>query len=159
MVNDIADWYEKYGPMVFRRCRKMLQNEDNAKDAVQDVFLKLLKTRGKTVSCPSSYLYTAATKVCLNRIRANKQYAGLADDIQEFPDYDGRLEEIDAEMLVQVLLQDDDEGSRTICYLRYFDGMSLEEIGENMGMSKITIEKRLVVFKNRVLLKLEKDNT
>jgi RNA polymerase sigma-70 factor (ECF subfamily) len=160
MANDVAAWYEKYGPMVFRRCRKILRNEEEAKDAVQDVFIKLLKARKENVTCLfSSYLYTSATRICLNRIRARNEYEGLAKDFEDFPGRDDSFEQIDAELLAEAILQDDAEDNRTICYMRFFDGMTLEEIGENVGLSRTAIEKRLAVFKNRVLLKWERDNT
>ena len=35
--------YEKYGPMVLRRCRQLLGDEEEAMDVTQDVFVKLLQ--------------------------------------------------------------------------------------------------------------------
>jgi len=160
MTNDVAALYRKYGPMVFRRCRKMLRNEDEAKDAVQDVFLNLIKTAGvNSVPYPSSYLYTSATNVCLNRIRDKKWQVGDFYDMEDFPGNDDGYEQINAKLLIQAILQDESEDTRAICYMRYFDKMTLEEIGENMGISKSTVEKRLATFKKRAFLKLEKDNT
>src|SRR5262245_65593016 len=56
--------------MVLRRCRRLLRDEDEALDACQDVFVRLLEHR-RTLEAryPSSLLYRIATNVCLNRIR------------------------------------------------------------------------------------------
>jgi DNA-directed RNA polymerase specialized sigma24 family protein len=35
--------YRKYAPMVLRRCRSILRDEDAAQDAMQDVFVQLLR--------------------------------------------------------------------------------------------------------------------
>ena len=35
----------RYGPMVLRRCRHLLRNEDEALDACQDVFVRLIEQR------------------------------------------------------------------------------------------------------------------
>ena len=36
---DIDALYRQYAPMVFRRCRSMLKNEERAQDAMQDTFI------------------------------------------------------------------------------------------------------------------------
>ena len=62
--------YEKYGPMVLRRCRRLLRDEDRALDAMQDVFVRVLQNQGRLhATYPSNLLYRIATNVCLNRIR------------------------------------------------------------------------------------------
>jgi DNA-directed RNA polymerase specialized sigma24 family protein len=42
---DIEDASRRYGPMVLRRCRQLLRDENEALDAWQDVFLRLLERR------------------------------------------------------------------------------------------------------------------
>jgi len=70
---DIELLYKKYGPMVYRRCRSMLKNDDAAVDAMQDVFVQLINKMEKlTMNAPSSLLYTIATNICLNIIRKSK---------------------------------------------------------------------------------------
>jgi len=76
---DVAAWYEKYGPMVIRRCRKILGNGDDAMDAVHDVFVNLLQAKSRLHGAfPSSLLYTMATNICLNYIRKNKRLVNRA---------------------------------------------------------------------------------
>jgi RNA polymerase sigma-70 factor (ECF subfamily) len=40
---DVTSLSLRYGPMVLRRCRHLLRNEDEALDACQDVFLRVLE--------------------------------------------------------------------------------------------------------------------
>jgi RNA polymerase sigma-70 factor (ECF subfamily) len=42
---DVEAYYARCGPMVLRRCRKFLQDNEKAFDALQDVFEKLLLYR------------------------------------------------------------------------------------------------------------------
>ena len=73
MPIDIAALYEKYGPMVLRRCRSILGDEQDSLDAVHDVFVSLLRVEKRLNDrFPSSLLYTIATNVCLNRLRKKK---------------------------------------------------------------------------------------
>ncbi|AEF82333.1 RNA polymerase sigma factor [Leadbettera azotonutricia] len=71
MAIDIKTWYEKYGPMVFRRCKGMLHSEEDALDAVHDVFVQLMRAKLDD-RYPSSLLYTMATNTCLNKLRWRK---------------------------------------------------------------------------------------
>ncbi len=57
MAIDIESFYRKYGPMVLRRCRSILKDEESALDAMQDVFVKILKKEKElTGDSPSSLL-------------------------------------------------------------------------------------------------------
>ena len=42
---DIAEWCRRYGPMVLRRCRRLLRDESEALDACQDVFVRVIERR------------------------------------------------------------------------------------------------------------------
>src|SRR5574341_1142847 len=78
---DVEALAERYGPMVLRRCRQLLHDEDEAMDASQDVFVRLLEHRGRLLArYPSSLLYRIATNVCLNRIRDRGRHATTSDD-------------------------------------------------------------------------------
>src|SRR6056297_2879367 len=71
---DVEDFYRTYGPMVLRRCRGLLRNEEEALDAMQETFVRILrKQRQLDNRAPSSLLYISATNVCLNMIRAKKR--------------------------------------------------------------------------------------
>lgn len=158
MAIDIAAWYEKYGPMVIRRCRALLRNDDEAMDAVQDVFFNLLKAEGRLKdSFPSSLLYTIATNVCLNRIRSKKRNNVLLESFggeENSFAVDEGYEQVDAELLVNAIMEDESEENRTICFMYYADGMSLKETGEAAGLSISGVRKRLDAFRKRALKKL-----
>jgi len=162
MAIDIAAWYEKYGPMVIRRCRALLRNDEEAMDAVQDVFVNLLRTEGRLRdSFPSSLLYTIATNVCLNRLRSKKREAGetrfspgFDAEGEAFGAVSGDYDQVEAELLVEAILEDESEKVRTICFMYHADGMTLREIGEAVGLSISGVRKRLEAFKKRARLKL-----
>lgn len=83
--------------MVLRRCRSLLSNEEMAYDAMQDVFLQVVK-RQKNLhgEAPSSLLYTIATNTCLNVIRSsrnkvNKEMSDSIVEIAAFDDFENRF--------------------------------------------------------------------
>jgi RNA polymerase sigma-70 factor (ECF subfamily) len=70
--------YREHGPAVLRRARQILQDEDEARDALQEIFLLLanhptFEQRGGT----TAWFYTRTTHFCLNRLRDNKNRARL----------------------------------------------------------------------------------
>src|SRR5262245_7378722 len=78
---DVTAITMRYGPMVLRRCRQLLGNEDEALDACQDVFVRVLEHQSTLdARYPSSLLYRIATNVCLNRIRDRRRKPDTADE-------------------------------------------------------------------------------
>mgnify|MGYP002830669858 CR=1 FL=1 len=75
---DVEELYQRYGPMVMRRCRQLLKEVNEALDATQDVFVQILKRRDRLeMTYPSSLLYRIATNQCLNRIRDGQRRATM----------------------------------------------------------------------------------
>ena len=155
---DIAAWYEKYGPMVIRRCRSILKDEDDVMDAVHDVFVNLLKGESRLHgSFPSSLLYTIATNVCLNKLRKGKwetreDFSGAGENL--LAKVDEGFEQVELGILIEDILEDESELNRSICFMYHADGMTLKEIGEVVGLSISGVKKRLDAFKSRARLKL-----
>jgi RNA polymerase sigma-70 factor (ECF subfamily) len=158
---DIKECYEKYMPMVLRRCRKMLRSEEDAVDAAQDVFVKLLRGEEKLSGrFPSSLLYTIATNVCLNKIRWKKRHAETSRDVTEdavFSVNGGAYSEVEAKMIMDAIFENEPEETRLICYMYHADGMTLKEIGEAVGMSFSGVSKRLKAFASRARIRYGED--
>jgi RNA polymerase sigma-70 factor, ECF subfamily len=71
--------YREHGHAVLRRARRLLRDEDTARDVVQDVFLDIFRNpqRFEARSSIATYLYAATTHACLNRIRDGKNRTRL----------------------------------------------------------------------------------
>lgn len=145
---DIDKLYRLYGPMVLRRCRRLLRNEDEALDAMQDVFSQLIENRDRLNDrYPSSLLYRMATNLCLNRIRdgccRSRQEQPLESAADRLVDKVARHEEVEARSLLDVLFRKNKEGTRTMAILHFVDGMTLEETAREVGLSVSGVRKRL----------------
>ena len=94
---NIDELYRRYGPMVLRRCRFLLKNEERALDAMQETFIKLIRYQDKLHGTyPSSLLYRIATNICLNFIRDESKKATVGDDailqtIASYDDIEGKV--------------------------------------------------------------------
>lgn len=146
MAIDVEGYYSKYSPMVLRRCRFMLRDEDAALDAMQDVFVELLRREKDLVHyAPSSLLYTIATNVCLNKIRRSKRRPQTSDDeiLQTIAGGESPEGEALAGHFLDRLFAREPESTRTIAVLHYVDGLTLEETASQVEMSVSGVRKRL----------------
>jgi RNA polymerase sigma-70 factor (ECF subfamily) len=154
---DVKEYYEKYFPMVLRRCRCILGSEEDALDAAQDVFIKLMRRSGTLKGdYPSSLLYTIATNTALNRLRWKKRHPETVPDGEGLGGIDRAYEHAEAKALVEELLRVEPETTRGICFMYHWDSMSLEEIGRALGMSVSGVRKRLMGFHRRARSILER---
>jgi len=149
---DIEELYRRYGPMVLRRCRWMLRDEAWAKDAMQDVFVQLLRRETLVVEHPSSLLHRIATNVCLNLLRAKMRHPEDSDDelllrIATSEDHGGQIE---AKSVLDRIFGREKESTRTIAVMHLLDGYTLEEVARETGLSVSGIRKRLRTLRGRV---------
>jgi RNA polymerase sigma-70 factor (ECF subfamily) len=128
--------------MVLRRCQRLLRDEAEALDVAQEVFVRLLQHSGRlSEQYPSSLLYRIATNLSLNRIRDRRRAPALAGDavLHEIAVRD----DLDAPLLVDRVFRRHPESTRTMAVLHYVDGMTLEQVARECGLSVSGVRKRL----------------
>lgn len=144
--------YERYGSHVYGRCRFLLKDEDQARDAVQDVFLKAIEHGDgfRKEAQPSTWLIRIATNHCLNvlRMQQNKTRQAVAEGSIEIagPQALWSADRAERRALVRQLL-DRVDGECALVAIHYFvDEMTQEEIGVAIKRSLPTVRKRLKEF-------------
>jgi RNA polymerase sigma factor (sigma-70 family) len=151
-VLDVESLYRKYGPMVLRRCRHLLRDEEKAADAMQETFVRLLRSRDRlTDAAPSSLLYCIATNVCLNVIRSERgRFASCGDELLELmAGKDDVAAMGEAKGLIEALFESEEESTRTMAVLHYVDGLTFEETASRVGLSVSGVRKRLAGLRER----------
>jgi RNA polymerase sigma-70 factor (ECF subfamily) len=149
---DVEALYRRYGPMVLRRCRAILADEDAAQDAMQDVFVLLLRKKSQLVGqYPSSLLYRMATNRCLNVLRAAKRRRDTPDEdaLGRFQAPGSLEEEIEGRDLVARLFDGERESTRRMVTLHHRDGMTLRDTAAAVGMSESGVRKRMRVLRTK----------
>ena len=145
MKADVASLYTAYGPMVLRRCRKLLRDEARAVDAMHDVFVLVTRHQDRLdTQAPSSLLYRLATNVCLNLLRTSRRRPEDAEDevvldIARDLDLEARAH---ARSLLGRLFDGEAESTATIAVLHYLDGMTWEQVAAEVGLSVSGVRKR-----------------
>ena len=143
---DTEALYRKYGPMVLRRCRQMLKDEQDALDATQDVFVRLFEARNRlSDEFPSSLLYRMATNTCLNKIRDHRRKPEIEGEelLYSIASAEETESRFAALAVLERLFLSEPESTRTIAVLHYVDGMTLEETAREVKMSVSGVRKRL----------------
>jgi RNA polymerase sigma-70 factor (ECF subfamily) len=138
--------YRKYGPAVLRRARAILGEEQAARDAMQEVFIRALKAEVEFEGVsPMTWLYRVTTNYCLNVRRDRVRRTKLLDihgpkDETAPGSQDERVSVL--ELLNQVPLE-----LAQIAVYYYLDQMNQDEIAEVVGVSRRTIGNRLEEFR------------
>ena len=152
---NVEDYYKRYGPMVMRRCRSLLRDEELARDAMQDTFVNLLRKESQLRHWgPSSLLYRIATNVCLNKIRTMKRHP--EDSASVLLSRIASVEEPESHSIARQILVKlfgrEPASSRTIAVLHLVDGLTLEQTAREVGLSPSGVRKRIRKLRSNLAL-------
>jgi RNA polymerase sigma-70 factor (ECF subfamily) len=151
---DVEQAYRQFGPLVLRRCRRLLRDEGRAMDAMQDVFVEVLRRHDTLeASAPAGLFMRVATNVCLNRLRTTRRRKedptdGLLLDIAAaVPD---REDQSAARRALDRIFGARTDSTFEIAVLHYVDRMTLEEVAHEVGLSVSGVRKRLRTLRERL---------
>lgn len=158
MAVDIESLYRAHGPMVLRRCRRLLRDEGKALDAMHDVFVEILRRRDSLDErAPAALLLRTATNVCLNRLRTDRRHPETRDEMLlaaiASEGAEGSLEGRSlARRVLDRVLGDSPESTALMAVLHYVDRLTLEEVAAEVGLSVSGVRKRLRTLRERLPL-------
>ena len=151
----VAELYASLGPAVYRRCLKLLRDRDEARDATQDVFMKLVRDMDRLQDRETvmPWIYRVATNHCLNVIRSRRR-AGVnvsadGDALELAPAQPSGATTYPDRALARAVLTHFDEDTQAVAVGVLVDGMEHEELARVLGVSRKTIQRRLDRFLTR----------
>lgn len=143
----LEELYRRHAAAVYARCRYLLREDEAARDAAQDVFVRALRGEEelRSAASPTAFLLRMATNHCLNLQRASRaawreEVARMARERTE------RAFEPDARELVRALLGAAGPEEQEVAVLYFVDELTQAEIAEATGRSLPTVRKRLRDF-------------
>jgi RNA polymerase sigma factor (sigma-70 family) len=120
-------------------------------DSIHDLFVKLWNNRA-TLGTPVSvknYLYKALRNILFRKIKWHSRFTNITDD--EDPSFDVELshdrtlivkeEELELRQMIQRALHELPARQREIVFLRFYEGLSYEEIAEVMSINITSVYK------------------
>jgi len=141
-----AALYRLHGPMVYRRCLRLLKSPEAAGDATQEVFLRLVRDEARLFDREDliPWLYRVATNHCLNLRRDARHHGETALDLAP-ESTTGRGDGLDA-IVVQRLLARFDAVTQAIAVAILVDEQEHEEVASALGLSRRTMARKLDRF-------------
>jgi RNA polymerase sigma factor (sigma-70 family) len=158
------DWLgivlERYTVLLFGVCMKYLKHEEQARDAVQQVFLKALSEVPKyQIDNMGGWLYQVARNLCLSILRSKKNYAD-----EEQLQYIAQPEEVPLSLLIEKekdidrlkeALNELKEEQRICVASFYLEKKSYGQIADATGFSVKQVKSHIQNGKRNLKLKLE----
>jgi|GEM_PF-106603 len=145
-----AETYQRYWAILFRHARKMLQNDDEAKDVVQDLFAALWtkRTELNLTGSLSSYLYSATRYKVFDLIDKNKvrsHYLASLDEYIQEGNYsaDDSIREKQLAILIEKEVSMLPSKMREVFELSRKNNLSYKEIALKMDISDQTVKKQI----------------
>jgi RNA polymerase sigma-70 factor (ECF subfamily) len=147
----VAELYSSLGPAVYRRCLKLLRDRDAARDATQDVFMKLVRDMDRLQDRETvmPWIYRVATNHCLNLMRSRRRAGAITsfdDSPLELAPVHGEAAGYPDRALARWVLSEFDEEIQAVAVGVLVDGMEHEELARALGVSRKTVQRRLDRF-------------
>jgi RNA polymerase sigma-70 factor (ECF subfamily) len=143
----LEELYRRHAAAVHARCVYLLRDPDAARDATQDVFVRVLRAAQEleAAASPTAFLLRTATNHCLNVIRASR--AAWREELSRVArERTTRGIEPDARELVRALLGAAPQEAQEVAVLYFVDELTQAEIAAETGRSLPTVRKRLREF-------------
>ena len=159
-MHNIEEMYNKYSEIVYKYVFCLTGNEDTAEEIVQETFLVAVRDINKfRGECKiSTWLCQISKYIWYKRLKKEKKETPL-DILQDSILIEDSIEEnfCDKESKIQLFkkLQELDEDTRNVMYLRIFGNFEYSEIAEIIN--KTSNWARVVFFRGKQKLKEEID--
>jgi RNA polymerase sigma factor (sigma-70 family) len=157
---DVALLFEHHRQSIFAYCRRRLDSDEDAEDALQATFVHALRSvrRGVRPRVESAWLIAIARNVCRERWRSSHRYGAprrmrnvdeLADDLAAPMPENDELFDLDAALGQLASRQ------RQALLLREWRGLSYAEIAQLLDVSEAAVETLLFRARRALAQKLE----
>jgi len=154
---------QRYTLLLLGVSMKYLKNEEEAKDSVQQIFLKVIQELQKyKVEYFKSWLYMVARNHCLMRIREKhgKSTAEITERMSATPQDESdrvKLQENDQTLLLmEESLKELNKEQRECVTLFYLQKKSYQEISEQTGFSMLQVKSYIQNGKRNLRILIEK---
>jgi len=145
-----AEIYRRYWSLMYMHALKMLKDEDETRDVLQDVFTSLWLNR-ETIDLNSNlagYLYTCTKNKVLDMIAKQRVRVNYLDTLGSFIEANSNriIESITEKELAQALeneIKQLPEKMRQIFELRIYKNLTYKEIAAELALSDKTVKKQI----------------
>ena len=153
---EMTELYRAYADPIYRACMRVTHSHDDAWDLQQDILLRVLKSYGsfRGESSLQTWISSVTCNCCMDFLRLRKrksQYVVAEDDCpyDAEPSVSCESARIHADTDLQHLLVRCHPQTRMMLRLHFFEGYSQNEVASMLGVSRISVTRRIRVFMDR----------
>ena len=149
---------QTYQRMIFSLALKMLADEEDAKDVVQDTFIRVWQhMRDYDLQKPfTTWSYTIASRLCLDRLKSERHLYVASDDektLRQFAtDTDNQriLENKEWVSIIKTLVEGLSPKQRLVFTLIQLEGLTYTEVEQITGMNDVQVKSNLYVARQAI---------
>jgi RNA polymerase sigma-70 factor (ECF subfamily) len=129
---------EQYGRKVYALCYRVMRNEEDAKDMVQEVFVRLYSKRSSFGGRSSLYtwIYRITLNMCFSQLKKRKAGTIPLEDVEPVlaaKEEAGADRSRELRALLGNAMESLPPKQRAVFSMRFYDKMSFKDIAEAMG--------------------------
>lgn len=136
-----SELFKLYADAMYNICRRMMGDEDDAKDVLQDSFIHaFIKIKGlRNIDTFSAWIKRIVINHCINALKKKKPVTNDIDEEGDFPVLDIQDNQDEIKYEAQKVLKAIDkisEGCKTVLNLYLFEGHDHKEIAQILAISE-----------------------
>jgi RNA polymerase sigma-70 factor (ECF subfamily) len=143
-MNEIKEIWLPLSNRFYRVAYHILESQQDAEDAVQELYLKLIKTPDKfsNIQDPAAYGITILRNICIDIIRRRDKRR--SEELHEYmiADVDSPDKAAAEKDKLRILIHEIDRlplKQSTVLKMRAIDGLEYDEISQRTGLSQVNI--------------------
>jgi RNA polymerase sigma-70 factor (ECF subfamily) len=148
---EVTEIHRRYGYFLRRRCQVIMRDRALADDAMQEVLMKLLRhgVPFREAPHPMRWLHRVTDRACFDLFRRGRR-AREATPIEEAEQlvHPGVSPEVRRAIADALAVLSEEE--QQVAVMAFVDGMSQQEIADELGYSRVTVNKRIAAIRRRV---------
>ncbi len=137
----------QHAAMVYGVCLRILENKDQASDAVQDTFLQLVRKAESITESLPNWLHKVAVNRAKELIRIDslrkQRELKYASGSKKIKSHDETASWQEISVCIDEELEILDDETRKVLILRFFEGLTIVNIAEKCGISQQTVSRRI----------------
>lgn len=152
-----TELYRRFGRKVFAKCITMLSDEGLARDATQDIFVKVLLNLSKFTeqSSFSTWIYSITYNYCIDLIRKKKKMPLIFSEDVSLVSKEVEVEVPDSLLLemkrgrLEKVLERLPPGDRIILEMKYAEDLPIKDMGDILGKTESAIKMQIMRAKHK----------
>ena len=146
--------YNLYAGAMFNICRRMMGNDEDAKDVLQDSFIQAFTKLGslKKEEMFAAWLKRIVVNKCLNQLRKTRDFQEMVEEEVEHPtETQDIMEEYKLKVdQIRNAMDQISKGCRTVLNLYVFEGYDHREISQILNISESASKAQYSKAKSRI---------